>query len=61
MNSVKGMRKSKGNIKFLSPRFLSLFPDKLTSADEQLSPNVLSFYKDNRSIAALPEVSFNGY
>uniref|UniRef100_A0A914E141 Uncharacterized protein n=1 Tax=Acrobeloides nanus TaxID=290746 RepID=A0A914E141_9BILA len=56
MNSVKGMRKSKGNVKFLSPRFLSLFPDKLTSADEQLSPNVLSFYKDNRSIAALPEV-----
>lgn len=46
-----------GGVRWLSPRFMPIMPDKIDSENEHLSPSVLSFYKDNKSIASLPEIS----
>uniref|UniRef100_A0A914DAI6 Uncharacterized protein n=1 Tax=Acrobeloides nanus TaxID=290746 RepID=A0A914DAI6_9BILA len=50
-----GLRK-KGSTKWLSPRFLPLMPDKMEGENEVLSPTILSFYKNNKTIASLPDV-----
>ncbi|VDD90864.1 unnamed protein product [Enterobius vermicularis] len=46
------------SIKFLSPRFASVMPDKVNAKSTILSPSVLSFYEDDNpnNIASLPKI-----
>uniref|UniRef100_A0A914E5W2 Uncharacterized protein n=1 Tax=Acrobeloides nanus TaxID=290746 RepID=A0A914E5W2_9BILA len=61
IQSIKGANKVNEregmNLRFISPRFMPLMPDKVeTNKVEVLSPTVMSFYKDNRTIAPLPDI-----
>ncbi|VDO33455.1 unnamed protein product [Onchocerca flexuosa] len=51
-------KKKELNFRFLSPRIMSLMPDKMQSQNHVLSPSILSFYKDESpdSIASLPKL-----
>uniref|UniRef100_A0A914CF76 Uncharacterized protein n=1 Tax=Acrobeloides nanus TaxID=290746 RepID=A0A914CF76_9BILA len=49
-------RRKMANTKWLSPRFMPLMPDKMEGENEVLSPTIFSFYKNNKTIAALPDV-----
>ncbi|CAD5211260.1 unnamed protein product [Bursaphelenchus okinawaensis] len=42
--------------KFLSPRIAPLMPQKSSSDDNFLSPTLLSFYEDDRTIASIPSI-----
>ncbi|VDK71597.1 unnamed protein product, partial [Onchocerca ochengi] len=51
-------KKEELNFRFLSPRIMSLMPDKMQSQNHVLSPSILSFYKDDspHNIASLPKL-----
>ncbi|VDK28689.1 unnamed protein product [Gongylonema pulchrum] len=55
-----GMKKNKKelNIRFLSPRFMPVMPDKMEANERILSPSIMSFYRDDSpdSIASLPKL-----
>ncbi|KAF1764700.1 hypothetical protein GCK72_004650 [Caenorhabditis remanei] len=55
MSTIEGNSKKKGdsNIKFLSPRFASVMPDKNENRG-RLSPSILSFYNDESEDQILP-------
>uniref|UniRef100_A0A914RUC3 Uncharacterized protein n=1 Tax=Parascaris equorum TaxID=6256 RepID=A0A914RUC3_PAREQ len=50
--------KDNSNVKFLSPRFAPLMPDKVAANRRHLSPSILAFYNDESqdTIASLPKV-----
>uniref|UniRef100_A0A914EDR2 Uncharacterized protein n=1 Tax=Acrobeloides nanus TaxID=290746 RepID=A0A914EDR2_9BILA len=64
MNMVESVRSNKavqetGNVKFLSPRFAPLMPDKTEAKSSHMSPTILAFYEekyDNKSFASIPSV-----
>lgn len=58
MGDKKVKERRKGNTRWLSPRFMPIMPDKAEADYEFLSPSILSFYKDNRTIASIPDVRF---
>ncbi|KAM3719581.1 Serum response factor-binding protein [Dirofilaria immitis] len=47
-------KKEELNFRFLSPRIMSLMPDKMQSQNRILSPAILSFYKDDSSDSIVP-------
>ncbi|CAB07585.3 MLt-TeN (mlt-10) related [Caenorhabditis elegans] len=55
MSTIEGSSKKKGdsNIKFLSPRFAAVMPDKNENRG-RLSPSILSFYNDESEDQILP-------